>query len=135
MALPRDAFRQAARRIPLAAGAAAERVGLLVRTATASQVKWRVLAIILIPVSVWIHANLYRYVPGDSRRLRLRGQDQPDHRPFLHRLRDPSGARKTEAAPLQVSPDRGHRRGPLTKSPRPCAYAPGAAVGALTVFP
>ena len=25
--------------------------------------KWRVLAIVLIPLSFWIHANLYRYVP------------------------------------------------------------------------
>ena len=63
MAPPRDAFRQAARRIPLAAGAAAERAGLLARAVAASQVKWRVLAIILIPVAVWMNANLYRYVP------------------------------------------------------------------------
>ena len=57
------AFRQAARRIPLAAGAAWDLVGRLATTAAASQVKWRIVAIILIPVSFWIHANIYRYVP------------------------------------------------------------------------
>ena len=63
LAPPQDVFRQAARRIPLAAGAAADRVERLARAAAASQVKWRVLAIILIPLVVWIHASLYRYVP------------------------------------------------------------------------
>ena len=63
VAPPRGALREAARRIPHAAGMAAERVGRLAGAAAASPVKWRVLAIILIPVAVWFHANLYRYVP------------------------------------------------------------------------
>ena len=53
---PQDAFRQAA-------AAAWNRVGRLARGAAASQVKWRVLAIILIPLSFWLNASLYRYVP------------------------------------------------------------------------
>ena len=56
MGPPQGALRQAARRVPFAAGAAWDRVGRLARAVAASQVKWRVLAIILIPLSFWIHA-------------------------------------------------------------------------------
>ncbi len=52
MAPSQGAFRQAA-----------DGVGRLAGAAAASQVKWRIVAIILIPVSFWIHANIYRYVP------------------------------------------------------------------------
>ena len=52
MAPPQGIFRQAARR-----------AGRLARAAGASQVKWRVLALILIPLSFWLNASLYRYVP------------------------------------------------------------------------
>jgi hypothetical protein len=52
MTPPQGTLRQAAR------GA-----GRLARAAGASQVKWRILALILIPLSFWLNASLYRYVP------------------------------------------------------------------------